>query len=212
MITEEHVMATLAHSNPVPDVEDIDLVQVGTASYLATLEQRSSDMTQSDTNQKESKNPRRPIVPWLIAAGVAAVIGVAIIIAAQNTEEAPVADQPTPTAGPVTIKTEVDLSESPLQGTFEVTVGADLLGCSSGTLVQMNSETFGKKDNVMTCESGSNTGTFTIIYDPGDTSRWSVLESSDDFAGLQGEGRLSWILPSPSTVVETFTGDIEYSS
>jgi len=169
-------------------------------------------MTKSDTKPTESKNPRRPIVPWLIAVGVAAVIGVAIIIAAQNTEEAPVADQPTPTAGPVTIETDVDRSVSPLQGTFEVTVGADVLGCSSGTLVQMNSETFGKKDNVMTCESGSNTGTFTIVYDPVDTSRWTVLESSDDFAGLQGEGRLSWVLPNASTVVETFTGDIEYTS
>jgi hypothetical protein len=152
------------------------------------------------------------MVPWLIAAGVAAVIGVAIIFAAQNTEQAPVADQPTPTAGPVTIETDVDRSVSPLQGTFEVTVGADVLGCSSGTLVQMDSETFGNKDNVMTCESGPNTGTFTITYDPTDTSRWSVLESSDDFADLEGEGRMSFVLPSPSTVVETFTGNIEYTS
>jgi hypothetical protein len=205
-------MATLAHSNPVPDVEDIDLVQVGTASYLATLEQRSSGMTELDTKTRERKDKKRSLVPWLIAAGVAAVIGVAIIVAAQNTGEAPVVDQPTPTAGPVTIKTDVDRSVSPLQGTFEVTVGADLLGCSSGTLVQMDSETFGKKDNVMTCESGANAGTFTIIYDPSDTSRWNVLESSDDFAGLQGEGRMSFVLPNASTVVETFTGDIEYTS
>jgi hypothetical protein len=118
----------------------------------------------------------------------------------------------TPTAGPVTIETDVDRSVSPLQGTFEVTVGADVLGCSSGTLVSMNSETFGKKDHVMTCESGSNAGTFTIVYDPGDLSNWSVLESADDFAGLQGEGHVSWVLPSASTLVETFTGDIEYTS
>jgi hypothetical protein len=122
------------------------------------------------------------------------------------------ADQPTPTAGPVTIETVLDLSESPIHGTFEVTVGADVLGCSGGTLVQMNSETFGKKDNVMTCESGSNAGTFTIVYDPGDLLYWDVLESSDDFAGLQGEGRMSGVFTNASTVEETFTGDIEYTS
>jgi hypothetical protein len=73
----------------------------------------------------------------------------------------------------------------------------------------MNSETFGKKDNVMTCESGPNTGTFTIVFSP-ENFNWSVLESSNDFAGLQGEGRFSAVLGA-STVVETFTGDIEYT-
>jgi hypothetical protein len=141
---------------------------------------------------------------------VAAVIGLAIIVAAQNTEQAPVVDQPIPTAGPVTIKTDIDRTVSPLSGTFGVTVGADLLGCSSGTVVSMNSEKFGWDESVMTCESGANTGTFTIIH--GGESRWSVLESSDDFAGLQGEGRMSFVLNSTTTVVETFTGDIEYTS
>jgi len=210
--TEDRLMAMYANANPIELVDLLDMVGVDHAAYLATLEQRSSDMTKSDTKPTEPTSTKRSMVPWLIAAGVAAVIGIAIIISAQNTEEAPVVDQPTPTAGPVTIKTDVDRSVSPLQGTFEVTVGADVLGCSSGTLVQMDSGTFGKKDNVMTCESGSNAGTFTIVYDPVDTSRWNVLESSDDFAGLQGEGRMSFVLPSPSTVAETFTGDIEYTS
>ena len=117
----------------------------------------------------------------------------------------------TPTAGPVTIETALDRTLSPISGTFEITVGADVLGCSSGTVVSMNSETFGKTDNVMTCESGPNAGTFTIIHDAGDTSRWNVLESSDDFAGLQGEGRISFVL-GETTVAETYTGDIENTS
>ncbi|MCH7901921.1 MAG: hypothetical protein IH818_13605 [Acidobacteria bacterium] len=75
----------------------------------------------------------------------------------------------------------------------------------------MNSETFGKDDHVMTCESGSNAGTFTIIHS-GELFDWSVLESSDDFAGLQGEGRFSFVFTSASRIVETFTGDIEYTS
>ncbi len=118
----------------------------------------------------------------------------------------------TPTAGPVTIETDIaDLSASPISGTFEVTVGADVLGCFSGTLAVMESEKFGWFDTVMTCESGPKTGTFTIT-DGGPQFDWSVLESSDDFAGLQGVGRMTFVLPSPTTAEETYTGDIEYTS
>ena len=118
----------------------------------------------------------------------------------------------TPTAGPVTIETDIDRSASPINGTFEVTDGADVIGCSSGTVVQMQSETFGARDYVMTCESGSNTGTFTIVSGAGDSFNWSVLESSDDFAGLLGRGVFAFDLPSPTTLTETFTGAIEYTS
>jgi hypothetical protein len=118
----------------------------------------------------------------------------------------------TPTAGPVTIETEIDFSGRSYHGTFEVTVGADVLGCSSGTFV----DTPGipeKTNKVMTCESGSNTGTFTIRFDPPDGRDWRVLESSDDFAGLQGEGDFSWVqYPSTKSGEETLTGDIEYTS
>jgi len=200
---ETQILALIREGNPIQDPDTLTVDQSDSAVYLATLTTRSSEVTNLDTKQTEPTSAKRSIVPWLIAAGVAAIIGVAIIIAAQNTEQAPVVDQPTPTAGPVTIKTDVDRSVSPLSGTFEVTVGADVLGCSSGTVVQMESDSFGKKDNVMTCESGTNTGTFTIIYDATDTSRWNVLESSDDFAGLQGEGRISFVLGA---------GDIEYTS
>ncbi len=118
----------------------------------------------------------------------------------------------TPTAGPVTIETKADVSAGTLQGTFEVTVGADVLGCSSGTFV----DTPGipeKTNKVMTCESGSNTGTFTIRFDPPDGRDWRVLESSDDFAGLQGEGDFSWVLHQiGQSGEETLAGDIEYTS
>jgi hypothetical protein len=120
-----------------------------------------------------------------------------------------------PTAGPVTIETDIDRSASPsegtFEGTFEVTVGADVIGCSSGTLVRMQAETFGWSDEMMTCEAGPNTGTFTITYRD-ELTDWSVLESSDDFTGLQGVGRLTFVFPDANSVEETFTGDIEYTS
>ena len=122
----------------------------------------------------------------------------------------------TPTAGPVTIETKADVSAGTLQGTFEVTVGADVLGCSSGTFVDIGGAT--GIDKVMTCESGSNAGTFTIVFHPVgpdfQNGPWSVLESSDDFAGLQGEGDYS-VVDDPDGIhaaLETLTGDIEYTS
>ncbi len=118
----------------------------------------------------------------------------------------------TPAAGPVTIETEIDLIGTP-HGTFKVTVGADVLGCSSGTFVDMPGTPV-KTNKVMTCESGSNAGTFTILFDPPGGLDWSVLESSDDFAGLQGGGDFSWVLDQNNSAKgeETVTGDIEYTS
>ena len=97
MKTEEQVWTVLVETNPVPDVNQYGGDEVGGAAYLATLEPRSSEVTQLDTEQTEPTSPKRSMVPWLIAAGLAAVIGVAVIIASLNGEQAPVVDEPTPT-------------------------------------------------------------------------------------------------------------------
>lgn len=124
----------------------------------------------------------------------------------------------TPREGPVTIVTQVDFDDRPVVGTFEVTEGADVLGCSSGTFEdgRVNADDFLK---VFTCESGSNEGTFSATFNildpatgPGDDSgSWSVAEGSNDFVGLQGGGE--WFVvydPAPDVPegVETWTGDI----
>jgi hypothetical protein len=67
----------------------------------------------------------------------------------------------TPKEGPVTIVTQVDFSSRPVTGTFEVTEGADVLGCSSGAFVDGGSPTDGVQ-RVMACDSGSNEGSFTV--------------------------------------------------
>ena len=141
------------------------------------------------------------------AFGVVIVVGAAFLLASRvGDDQAPAA---TPAAGPIAFQAVVDLSHAPISGTFEVIAGADILGCSSGTLVRRSPSSSDKGDYDMTCESGS-AGTFTIVHG-GDRFEWSVLESTGDFAGLQGEGRFTFVLTSTSTVVETFTGDIEYT-
>ena len=118
----------------------------------------------------------------------------------------------TPTAGPVAFKATINLSDSPVVGTFSVTTGADVLGCSSGTVVQMANPVW-IGNSIMTCDSGPNMGTFTVDHGSEDVYVWNVVESSGDFAGLQGEGSWEFVLTSANaaSVVETFTGDIDYT-
>ena len=115
--------------------------------------------------------------------------------------------QPPPTAGPVTFVSTVDLVDS--TGTFVVTIGADVLGCSSGTIERTNNSesTFSE---VMTCEEGSNSGTFTLYHSLTAAFVWEVRSSSGDFAGLQGEGNWDYRATGTGSAVETATGDIEY--
>jgi hypothetical protein len=125
----------------------------------------------------------------------------------------------TPTEGPVTIVAQVDFDDRPVIGTFEVTEGADVLQCSSGTF-EDGRVSQATHLRVFTCEAGSSEGTFTATFTvddpptgPGDgNGSWSVAEGSDDFVDLQGDGEWSAVntgdLPES---VETWTGGIEYT-
>jgi hypothetical protein len=126
----------------------------------------------------------------------------------------------TPTEGPVIIVGQVDFGARPIGGTFEVTEGADVLQCSSGTF----EDEFLRENNiqrVLTCESGSNEGTFTgafVIVDSApellvESGTWTVVEDSNDFVGLQGGGEWSVVVsPDAPEGVDTWTGDINYTS
>jgi hypothetical protein len=130
-----------------------------------------------------------------------------------------------PVAGPVTIENEVDFSSPPVSGTFEVTEGGDVLGCSSGTFVDSGTPDSGI-ERVYACDSGSNEGSFaaSFIFDAnpdttGDNGTWTVVEGSDEFVGLQGSGDWSIVYPTPDERsslhgigVGTWTGDINYTS
>ena len=125
-------------------------------------------------------------------------------------------------SGPVTIETTlatgIDFGTQPFQGPFEVTEGADTLGCSSGTWEDARNDEPGDLQSVskfMTCSEGD-TGTFTINYIPGgyDTGEqrtnagpWHVEDATADFSGLEGEGDYATV-----GEAEILTGDIEYSS
>ena len=118
-----------------------------------------------------------------------------------------------PASGPVTIEATVTTPVPPIGGTFDVTEGADILGCTAGTFEDM--EPVGVDVNrVITC-SDPDAGTFTIAFDPGGYATgpggdangpWRVVDAGD-FAGLQGDG--DWWA---TGVSETLVGDIAYDS
>lgn len=119
------------------------------------------------------------------------------------------------TSGPVTIKAQVVLGAD--AGTFEVTEGADVLGCSSGTFLDM-SETHDIRDADLTCESGEKAGTFSVMFwrqqsGAEEAGTWTIVGGTGDFSGLQGGGEYSDLFHvHEDTVAATFAGDIEHRS
>ena len=78
MVTEERLNTLLAHANPVADVSKIDLIEVGAASYLATLEARSGEMSTKKIDV-ETPEPQRPRVRRGLLIGAATVALVVIV-------------------------------------------------------------------------------------------------------------------------------------
>ena len=82
------------------------------------------------------------------------------------------------TAGSVEITTEVDFSEEPFSGTFEVTEGADALGCATGTFVDSPRDE--EIEKTFTCTDGSRDGTFTALItlpsEEEEQTPWRVVE------------------------------------
>ena len=123
-------------------------------------------------------------------------------------------------SGPVTIETQISFAEFPFSGTFKVTEGKGLLGCSAGTFVDHPSgiEPPAKGDiaKIFTCTKGGH-GTFTANFQPtrmpgpGDQNgHWNITDATDDFAGLRGGGDFSVTSTGPDSGTETLTGVVHY--
>lgn len=88
MTHQDNVFRLLVETNPIPEIEKLDLIDVGGPEYLATLDQRSSEVTQVDTKPETPKRaPRRGLILGL-AASVAVIVTAAVLfLALNNTEE-----------------------------------------------------------------------------------------------------------------------------
>ncbi len=79
MSNERHLMALLEEGNPAPGLDEEAWASLDAATYLATLEQRSREMTQLETQERQDA-PRRSNTRWMVAAIVVLVIGVAVVL------------------------------------------------------------------------------------------------------------------------------------
>ena len=84
MSDERLVMSLLAEGNPATEVAEDASTGVPAATYLATLEQRSSDMTELEIKKSEQESKRLWTTPWLVAAIAVIVLGVAAIVVNQS--------------------------------------------------------------------------------------------------------------------------------
>jgi len=84
--TETELFALFEEGNPVPDLDGLGSVALDAAAYLATLEQRSSDMTQLDTKAKDNKEKKKNGMAFLVAAAVVIVAGIGFMVVNQGDE------------------------------------------------------------------------------------------------------------------------------
>jgi hypothetical protein len=151
------------------------------------------------------------------------------LFACEQQPTAPVAEPVGPTngplfsqpVGPVTINTVIDFSEFPFSGTFTVSEGSTLLGCSGGTFVDIPAGGFsrGAIRKTFTCTTGPNAGsTFTVQFrptpapGPGQANgHWQVLTGTGGFANLRGQGDFSVVFSETTPEgFETLTGSIHF--
>lgn len=97
MSNDLRTLALFTEANPVPDESKLETFDVEPAAYLATLQQRSSEVIEID--EKTDKQTRKRS-GWWIAAAAAALVMVAGILAVVlqqgGGEEPPPATDPTP--------------------------------------------------------------------------------------------------------------------
>jgi hypothetical protein len=123
-----------------------------------------------------------------------------LVLAVTVSSPVVVACAPGPTQGAVTIITQIDFTKKPIQGTFEVTKGAAILGCVRGTFVD-SPVTALAIHKEFTCTSGTKKGTFTAeVYPP--RGPWQIVDATGDFRGLSGEGD-SWVVPASESDGQT---------
>lgn len=122
MSNETRILALFEEANPVPDIRAMEFEPIEPAAYLATLERRSSEMTQVDAKIDQQDRTRR-VRTWMAAAAVivvvAAIAGLTVMLTGDGSTDVPVVDDPAvvdPTVvdPPVVDPPAVDPNASPL--------------------------------------------------------------------------------------------------
>ena len=118
--------------------------------------------------------------------------------------------------GTVVIQTEVTFGDQAGSSTGEWTAveGADVLGCSTGSLIER--ETEGGVAAELSCTDGQKDGTFIGLFSPSGagptfSSNWDLLVADGEFADMSGTG--TWtgeVSPGDAPSVSTIELDVEF--
>ncbi len=129
---------------------------------------------------------------------------------------------PAPTTAAVTFELSTDIGGSVPIGNFEVSEGAEALGCSGGRLYANTQDDEGASVlAVLTCEEGPKAGEFKVWFDlvalddSGDNfeGSWRIDGGTADFEGLEGDGELSGVRDTAANIiVQTHTGEINQAA
>jgi hypothetical protein len=221
--TAAAALRTEAATAPLLEIDSIRTRKVADMDNLSGLTQRRG---------------RRLL--WPAAAAVAAAVVVVVMILVLNNDDEQggidTVGDPSPTVatsttvnttttepppslnGSIVIETITTLTDEPPGGTFEVTEGADVLGCTGGSFVDTFPDSGPPIIKTLTCESGVTTGgTVTISYNldsPGlgdENGRWRIDDATGSYTGLNGGGSIALYFTSDTTTTETITGDVNHS-
>jgi poly(3-hydroxybutyrate) depolymerase len=102
---------------------------------------------------------------------------------------------------------EIRVTLSPPEGTFEVTAGADALGCERGTLIDEAFQSTGFSSSYH-CESGEHSGSGFSMHLVPDTNEWSITTGTGGFEGVEASGFHELIHLDPSEVRTLLVGEI----
>lgn len=154
---------------------------------------------------------------------------VAVLLGVVAVSVGPVSPAGATPPSPVMIETVIDFSSFPFVGTFVVAVGADVLGCSAGTFVDIpRGAGIGQIEKHITCSAGIAAGDEIVVLfkndctwlsqtvfrckpGPGEIDgQWMVLSGTGHFADLHGNGEFSVRFPDDVTGEEQLTGSIHF--
>ncbi len=152
MNSHDQLIALLEEGNPIPDPNALRRERVESAVYLATLKQRSSDVTQLHTRSKTEKTGKRNL--WLglaAAAAILLVIGVFAVLDQEDTTP-PITEVPTTTIADVIETTIPSPDAAALDGYWQ--------SSQFGLVLEDGSYSFTGPEQVL------DTGTYEILADP----------------------------------------------
>lgn len=91
MITEERAKRLFKEANPAPMSLEIEIDEPSVAAYLATLDERSSNVTETQTKNRPGREDASRTRPWIAAAAAVLVValGAVLVNRANDTASGP---------------------------------------------------------------------------------------------------------------------------